>query len=595
MKALRTLKPFIWNHRLGFAFGILCVFITNAIAPLVPILIGQAVNFAENGTISGDELMSFSILILLIAAIAGAFRFLMRRILIDCSREIEYEFRNAFFHRLQKLDPSFYDANNTGDLMSRATNDTDALRMLIGPAVMYSCNTIFSLPIVLASMFWLNWKLTLLVMIPMLALPPLVRYFGHHMHKRSRAQQDAFGDLTTMVQENLSGIRVVKAYQQEPAQRKKFLDHNNDYVDKSLSMAKLQSAFFPTIRLLVGSGFIILLTVGGWQIIQGSLQVGTLVSFILLFERTVWPLIAAGWVLNIIQRGVASMERINHVMDATSEVVDPPATERDFSKLPVDIRFKDLTFQYGGTEVASLYDVDLDVPQGRVVGVVGPVGSGKSTLIHLLARFYPVERGMVEIGGVDINDWPLDELRRRVSFVFQETFLFSDTIGWNIRFGTSDDAPQESVVRAAQAAQVAEDIEDFPKGYDTVLGERGVNLSGGQKQRTAIARALLRSGDILVLDDSLSAVDTHTEEAVLKELETVMKGRTTFLISHRISTVSMADEIIVLQDGRISQRGNHDALIASPGLYAELYRKQLLEEEAEAFDGKLTEQEEVTS
>jgi ATP-binding cassette subfamily B protein len=314
--------------------------------------------------------------------------------------------------------------------------------------------------------------------------------------------------------------------------------------------------------------------------------VGTLIAFLLLFSQLVWPLIAAGWVVNLIQRGIASMERVNMIIDAQPMVV-PPAEPRVAKDLTIEL--KHLTFRYDGTERDQLSDLSLVVPPGRTIGIVGPVGSGKSTLVHLLARFYPVPRGMMTIGGVDINDWPLEELRRRVGFVFQETFLFSDTIGWNIRFGASDDTAQEVVERAAHRAQVHQSIVEFPRGYDTVLGERGVNLSGGQKQRVAIARAIVKDADILVLDDSLSAVDTHTEEAILGELREYMAGKTTFIISHRISTVALADEIIVIIDGRIAQRGSHSELISQPGLYGELHRRQLTEAAVEAYDDEATE------
>ncbi len=468
--------------------------------------------------------------------------------------------------------------------MSRATNDMDLVRMLIGPAVMYTANTIFSLPLTLVWMIALDWKLTLFAIIPMLGLPSLTKYFGKQTYRFSKEQQDSFGDLTTMVQENLAGVRVVKAYRQELAEEEKFLERNDDYIDKSLSLAAIQATFFPSIRLLIGLGYLILLVYGGTQIIQGDMQVGTLVSFLILFGMLVWPLIAAGWVINLIQRGLASLLRIKKIFDAEAEIKDPekPVTVGKNEKL--DIQFKDLTFCYGGTSVPQLKKIDVEMPAGKSLGIVGPVGSGKTTLVNLLARYYPVNRDQLLIAGHDINDWKTSDLRDRIAFVFQETFLFSDTIKWNIRFGTDDDTTLERIEAAAKVANVHEDIIEFPRKYETLLGERGVNLSGGQKQRVAIARALLREADILIFDDALSAVDTHTEEAILRELKEVMQEKTTFLISHRISTVAQCDEIIVLRDGEIVERGSHTELVQLNGLYADINRKQLDEQYIEEYD-----------
>ncbi|MBI1291076.1 ATP-binding cassette domain-containing protein [bacterium] len=582
LKTLRTFIPYLKNHWIAVVFGVVFVLAANVLAVQVPLLIGETVNAIEKRQIDSQFLIVFLVLALCYSGLEGAFRFLHRRLLIDASRDIEYEMRNTLFAKLESLDPSFFDRNNTGDLMSRATNDMDAVRMLIGPAIMYTANTVFSLPAVLFGMFLLDWKLSLIAMIPMAALPPLVKYFGSRSHEFSKLQQDSYGHLTTMVQENLAGSRVVKAYVQESAEEEKFTEKNEDYIRRSLDVARIQALFFPSIRVIVALSYVILLVYGGSRIISGELQVGTLFSILLLFSGLVWPLIAAGWVVNIIQRGVASLDRINLILGAEPSVRDEAKAAPQVNSM--DIEFNDLTFQFPATERPQLQGVTLRVPAGGTLGIVGPVGSGKSTLVNLLARFYPIPRGMLMVGGHDINDWPLQELRRRVAFVFQETFLFSDTIGWNIRFGAEDDTPQEQVERAASRAQVHSSIIEFPKKYDTFLGERGVNLSGGQKQRVAIARAIAKDADVLVLDDSLSAVDTHTEEAILGELRQYMEGRTTFLISHRISTVSLADQIIVIEGGRITQHGTHDELIAQPGLYSELYKRQLSEQELENFD-----------
>lgn len=585
-KGFLILRPYLLRFRWLFVLGIVFVFMANLFSMWAPLFVGQVVNMIEKGQADRSVILTFIGLILSIAGLGECFRFLMRRILIDLSRDLEYEIRNDFFRKLQALDPHFFDSNNTGDLMSRATNDIDAVRMLLGPAVMYTANTIFGFPLKMALMLTMDWKLTVLSILPMAILPPMVKHFGAKTYKLSKLQQDSFGDLTTVVQENLAGIRVVKAYRQEAAQREKFLVGNDDYIKKSIDLATVQAVFFPSIRLVISCGMAMLLLVGGWRVMHNAMEVGTLLAFVLLFGSIIWPLIAAGWTVNLIQRGFASLERLGLVLHAVPSVVDP-ATPKVPKPFVPSVEFKNLTFQYDGTDRPQLRDIDLTIPAGHTLGIVGPVGSGKTTLIHLLARFYPVAPGMVSIGGQDVNAWSTEELRRRIGFVFQETFLFSDSIGWNIRFGASDDTPQEPVERVAKQAHVHGDIMGFPKGYMTVLGERGVNLSGGQKQRVSIARALLREADILVLDDSLSAVDTHTEESILTALKEVMAGKTTFLISHRISTVALADEIVVLEDGAITQRGTHEELIAQPGLYSELYRKQLTERAVEEYDEEL--------
>lgn len=589
MKSLKPLYPYIRRHRWSIGGGILFVLAANVVSPIVPVIVGEVVNLAEHRRIDSNGLFVFSVLAICVAGISACFLFLMRRVLIDVSRDVEYEFRNDFFAKLQKLDAAFFDSHNTGDLMSRATNDMDALRMLIGPAVMYSANTMMSLPMRLIWMFALDWKLTVVSIIPLLSLPPLVRHLGAKTHALSRFQQDSFGDLTTMVQENLSGVRVVQAYRQEKHEEQKFLKRNDDYIRRSLDLAAVQAVFFPIIRLVVGIGYAVLLTYGGIQVINNQLEVGTLLSFFILFSMLVWPLIAAGWVVNLIQRGIASLDRIREIMETNPTVIDAPPMAAADAPQSLAIEVRDLTFKYEGTERPQLSNINITVPEGRTLGIIGPVGSGKSTLVHLLGRLYPVSRGMIFIGGRDINDWPIEELRKRISFVFQETFLFSDTIEWNIRFGASMTTPDANIIDAAKRAQVSGDIEQFPNKYQTVLGERGVNLSGGQKQRVSIARAIARDSRILVLDDSLSAVDTHTEEAILRDLRDIMKGRTTFLISHRISTISLADEIIVLQEGRITQRGTHEELLAVPGLYRELYKRQQTEAEIEQLDSQVGE------
>jgi ATP-binding cassette, subfamily B, multidrug efflux pump len=584
------------RYRRGFFLGLACTGLSTVASLATPWVLKHAVDDLAMG-VTGTKLRTYAGLILGLAIVGGFFRFLMRRIIVGVSRHLEYDLRNDFFGRLQTLAPANFHASRTGDLMSRATNDLNAVRMMAGPAVMYSASTVIVFVVALVLMLGLDARLTFIALVPLPFVSIAVRVFGTAIHRRFEAIQAQLSDLSAVVQEALAGVRVVRAYRQEAAELERFAAANREYVRRNLVLIRLQGLFYPSLSLFLGLGALLVLWLGSRDVMQQRLTIGEFVAFNAYLAMLTWPMIAFGWVTNMIQRGTASWTRMLDVMDTVPLVADGPGVAAQPPLPPIQgaIEFRHLTFAYGGTPV--LHDVSLRVAAGETLAVVGPTGSGKSTLISLLPRLHEPPRGTVFVDGVDVRDIPLPQLRGAIGFVAQEPFLFSDTLGANIAFGMEPAAGQgegngaraapkgaaggPDIADAAAIARLDKDVQGFPNGYQTLVGERGITLSGGQKQRAALARAVATDPRILVLDDALSAVDTYTEEEILSRLRGVMRQRTSIIVSHRISTVREADQIIVLDAGRIVERGRHDELIALGGEYAELYRKQLLEEELE--------------
>ena len=549
----------------------------------------------------------YCLLIVGLMVLKGIFSFWTRWILIGVSREIEFDIRNDLLARLVRLEPEYYVRNRTGDLMSRATNDLNNVRMVLGPGIMYTATTIATSVVALYFMVKLSPSLTLWVLLPVPVVVFAVYYFGRIIHRLSERIQAALGVLSTRAQENLTGVRVVRAYAQEKPEIALFDKANRDYVDRNIQLITSWSLFFPALTALIGVSFVILLGKGGVQVMDNRVSLGTLWSFYTFLIQLVFPIIALGWVTNIFQRGAASMGRLNYILTAEPNITDAPAaaatqghivpargittSNGDSAKAPADsgirgeIEFKHMTFAYPTAKdqaagIPVLRDISLRVLAGSTLAIVGPTGSGKSTLAALIARLWEAPAGTLFLDGRSIRDYPLAALRRAIGYVPQDTFLFSETLRENIAFGVPD-AVEDHILEAAEVASISGEINSFPARYDTMVGERGITLSGGQKQRTSLARAILRQPKILVLDDSLSAVDTDTEERILRRLKDIMSQRTTILVSHRISTVKNADQIVVLRAGQIIERGTHDELLAMGGYYADLHQKQLLEAELE--------------
>jgi ATP-binding cassette subfamily B multidrug efflux pump len=587
MTALRRLIPYYRPYRSNVAIGLALVVVSSALASVVPWFLRRALD----GIRAGVELRNIwwlALAMVAVALVAGVLRYWMRDLLNGVSRWIEYDLRNALYGSLETLDPPYYARIRTGDLMARLTNDLSAVRMAVGPAIMYLTNTIAGGAFALAFMLRIDVRLTMIAVLPLLLLPIIGIWMGKRIHERFEAVQEHFGELTTLAQENLAGVRVVRAYRQEDAEIRRFDAMNDEYLEKNMSLVRLYGAMHPAFVLLAGIGMVAVLWVGGALVIRGTISVGSFVAFGLYLGMLTWPLIALGWVINLFQRGAASMTRLLDILDARSMLAAAAvgrALPHRSGPRGRSIEFRNVGFYYPGTETSNhgqprwvLRHISFTAPAGATIGIVGSTGSGKSALMDLVPRLYDPQEGEILIDGVPIRDMSLVTLRTEIGYVPQESFLFSDTIGSNLAYGAQS---EEAGRRAAEIAQLAGTIEGFPGGYDTVLGERGINLSGGQKQRAALARALARRPSIVLLDDALSAVDTHTEAEILRALRTTLAGRTALIASHRISAIRDASWIVVLEGGRIVEQGQHEDLLAAGGRYWALLNRQQLEDAIE--------------
>lgn len=576
MDDLRKFARYFLPYKLELAIGIACILASVVFSLYIPIIVGQAID-ANWREITWSRLTMSALKVLGASLVSGTFLFLQRRILIGMSRKVEYDLRRDFYAHLVDQPQVFFQEHRIGDLMARATNDLAAVRQLAGPMIMYSLQTLFVVIIVLPLMFMINWRLTLLLFITMPLVSLTVKFFGQQVHIRFEKIQEFFSEITARAQENFTGVRVVRAYAQEGAEIAAFNELNRQYAEKNLALVRIDALMRPLMQFLIGMGFVLIIWSGVPAAIRGDITVGQFTVFNMYLFRLIWPLIALGYVVNLYQRGTTSLKRMNAILAVEPSIADSQNV-KTLPPIKGEIEFRDLTFRYHPHDEPVLRDINLTLPAGLTVAFVGRTGSGKSTLVNLISRITEAPADTVFVDGIAVRNYSLAQLRSSIGYVPQETFLFSDSLAENIAFGVKNAARSE-IEWAAEVAGLTEDVEGFPDGFETLVGERGLTLSGGQKQRTAIARAILREPKILILDDALSAVDTYTEEKILGKLRGVMRGRTSLIVSHRISTVRDADLICVLDEGRIIERGTHDELLALGGEYSALYERQLLEEE----------------
>lgn len=582
VRALQRLRPYLMSARRAVLTGLLWIVLATGLSLIAPLVLKFVIDDLNAGTTRG-ELAAAAAALLGLAIADGACRYWMRQQLIGASREIEYALRNDFFAHLQRLPLSYYQANRIGDLMSRASSDLGAVRMMVGPAIMYFGSTALGFVIAIALMLMIDPWLTLLALIPLPLVSIATHVFGKAIHERFDRIQAQLSELSAVVQESLAGVRVVRAYRQEPYELARFGAANDEYVHRNRGLIRMQAAFYPSLSFFFGLSGLVVLWFGGRSVIDGRITLGDFVAFSRYLVLLSWPLIAFGWVINIVQRGVASWKRMLEVMDTVPTITDAEADPHALAAgITGHLEVRNLSFTYPGTTQPVLTDISFSASPGQTVAIVGATGSGKSTVLQLIPRLHDPPPGTVFLDGVDVRTIPLARLRRAMGVVPQEPFLFSDTVAHNIAFGLDGDPPADAVAVAASTAGLESDVAGFGHGFDTMVGERGITLSGGQKQRAAIARALIVDPKILILDDALSAVDTTTEEAILHRLQEVRQARTCLIVAHRVSTVRDADEILVLQGGRIVERGTHQSLVAQRGIYAAMDRRQRLEQEIAA-------------
>lgn len=580
IETFKYLTPYIQRYKRKYILGILFVIFTNVFRIANPRIVQNAIDYLKS-EFSLTQLGWFGSAIVLVALLEGLFLFLMRKNMIVASREIENDLRNDFFEKLLELHPAYYHNMPTGDIMARATNDLSAVRSVLGPGIAYSVNTIAAFIFVIPMMIFISPRLSLFALLPFPVIALLVNRFGKAIHYRFERIQEQFSTLSTRAQENLSGSVIIKWFVRENHETEVFRKLNLENMKRNISYAKVQAAFHPSLIFIIGIATALIILFGGGLVIEERISIGEFTAFMLYMGILIWPSIALGWVIGLFQQGSASLKRMRQVLEAQPQIMEAPTMiiPQEFKG---EIVFKNLTFGYY-EDAPVLHDINVRFPAFQTTGIIGPTGSGKSTLVQLIPHFYRLPAGYLFIDGYDINQLSVRFLRSRVGYVPQETFLFSNTIRNNIAYGNPE-AAQEEIEWAAKMAQIHEEIESFPDGYESVLGEKGLNLSGGQKQRVAIARAILTQPDILILDDAFSALDTYTEERILSNLEDFFPNRTVLLVSHRISTLQNCDNIIVLEDGKITEQGNHQELLVMGGLYSWIYERQLLEEELEQVE-----------